>query len=92
MDLATAARMALTAAAGHRAEERELLKGLADRQKSLIDRVFDDGTVYAILQEHFAARVLEQWGRAMEARAEENDKTPVDPTFTVPPEAKGPTK
>jgi len=89
MDLATAARMALTAAAGHRAEERELTKGLADRQKILIDRVFDDGTVYAVLQEHFAARVLEQWGRAMEARAEQDDKTPVDPTSRILAGTKG---
>jgi hypothetical protein len=88
MDLATAARMALTAAAGHAAEEREIRKGLTDRQRVLLDRVFNDGPVYSALQEHFAALVLRQWGLAAEARAEQDDKTPVDPTFVVPSEAK----
>lgn len=89
MDLATAARMALTAAAGHRAEERELLSGLSPKQRKLMDAVYGDAGVYGAFQEHFAARVLEQWGRAMEARAEDDDKTPVDPSFVIPKEAKG---
>lgn len=81
--------MALTAAAGHRAEERSARSGLNPKQLVLLDEVMHDDGVYAVLQEHFAARVLQQWGLAAEARAEQDDKTPVDPTFRVPPEAKG---
>lgn len=65
------------------------MKGLADRQRILIDRVFNDGDVYRALQEHFAARVLRQWGMAMEARAEQDDQTPTAIDFVIPPEAKG---
>jgi hypothetical protein len=56
----------LTAAAGHRAAEREISASLSAVERFLVSRLFRYPKIVQLLEERFRARVLHRWGRFLE--------------------------